>query len=172
MFTVSCRDSRPQTPSEKAQTGAAYDWLRPLATLQEEPLDRLRILLADDHPDFLAVAARLLESEFEVIQTVGDGLALIDEAARLEPDAVVLDISMPGLNGIEAVRHLKAAGSRAKVVFLTVHADEDYVRAALAAGSQGYVVKSRIASDLLLALREALAGREFVSPSISQERAD
>lgn len=83
---------------------------------------------------------------------------------------MVLDISMPVLNGIEAARQLKAAGAWAKVVFLTVHRDLDYVLAALAAGAQGYVVKSRPASDLLLALREALAGRSFVSPSISPER--
>jgi DNA-binding NarL/FixJ family response regulator len=133
-------------------------------------LDRARVLLADDHQDFLAAAARLLEPEFEVVQTVGDGQRLVDEAARLEPDVLVLDISMPVLNGIEAARQLRGAGSRAKIVFLTVHQDPDYVRGALAAGALGYVVKSRLASDLPLALREALAGRSFVSPSISQER--
>jgi DNA-binding NarL/FixJ family response regulator len=132
-------------------------------------LDRIRVLLADDHHDFLAAAARLLEPEFEVVQTVGDGQALLAEAARLEPDVLVLDISMPVLNGIEAARRLRGAGSRAKVVFLTVHQDPDYVRGALAAGALGYVVKSRLVSDLALALREALAGRSFVSPSISLE---
>jgi DNA-binding NarL/FixJ family response regulator len=133
-------------------------------------LNRARVLLADDHQDFLAVAVRLLAAEFEVVKTVGDGQTLLDEAARLEPDVLVLDISMPVLNGIEAARQLKAAGSRAKLVFLTVHGDPDYVRAALAAGAQGYVAKSRLASDLRLALREALAGRSFVSPSLPCER--
>ena len=128
-----------------------------------------RVLLADDHPDFLAVAARLLEGEYEVVQAVGDGESLLHEAAHLRPEIVVLDISMPGLNGIEAARRLKAAGGAAAVVFLTVHSDPDYVRAALAAGARGYVVKSRLASDLLPALREALAGRSFVSPSIRLE---
>ena len=82
---------------------------------------------------------------------------------------LVLDISMPVLNGIEAARRLKAAGFRAKIVVLTVHEDEDYLRAALAAGADGYVVKSRLARDLPLALREALAGRTFVSRFISSE---
>jgi DNA-binding NarL/FixJ family response regulator len=130
-------------------------------------LDRIRVLLADDHQDFLAVATRLLEPEFDVVKTVGNGRAVLDEAARLQPDVLVLDISMPVLNGIEAARRLKAAGCGAKIVFLTVHGDADYVRAALGAGAHGYVVKCRLASDLLPALREALAGRSFVSPSVS-----
>jgi DNA-binding NarL/FixJ family response regulator len=126
-------------------------------------------LLADDHEDFLAVAARLLAEEFEVVNKVGDGQALLGEAARLEPDVLVLDISMPVLSGIEAARRLQAAGCRARIIFLTVHDDPDYVRAAFAAGALGYVVKCRLASDLLFALREVLAGRSFVSPSISLE---
>ncbi len=129
-------------------------------------MDRPRVLLADDHPDFVAVAARLLEGEYEVVGTAGDGESVLREAARLRPDLTVLDISMPGLNGIEAARRLRAAGDAPAIVFLTVHSDPDYVRAALAAGAVGYVVKSHIASDLLPGLREALAGRSFVSPSI------
>ena len=130
-------------------------------------MDRTSVLLADDHGDFLATAVRHLEPHFEVLRAVTDGQALLDEAARLGPDIVVLDISMPPLNGIEAARRLKAAGSPARIVFLTMHADPDYVRAALATGALGYVVKSRLAPDLLPSIREALAGRSFVSPSIS-----
>ena len=141
--------------------------LSPSETLKDEHLDRVRVLLADDHKNFLAAATRLLQPEFEVIKTVGDGQALLEEAASLEPDIVVLDISMPVLNGIEAARQLRAAGSRAKIVFLTVHRDPDYVRAALAVGALGYVTKCQLATDLLLALREAQAGRSFISPSIS-----
>jgi DNA-binding NarL/FixJ family response regulator len=133
-------------------------------------LDPVRVLLADDHEDFLAVAARLLESEFNVVKTVVDGQELLDEATRLEPDVLVLDISMPVLNGIEAARQLKAAGCKARIVFLTMHQDPDYVRTAREAGGLGYVVKSRLVSDLRLALREALAGRPFVSPAIDPER--
>ncbi len=129
---------------------------------------RVSVLLADDHGDFLAAVARHLEPHFEVIKTVGNGQALLDEAARLEPDVVVLDISMPVLNGIEAARKLKATGSSARIVFLTVHADLDYVSAAFGTGALGYVLKSELASDLLPCLREALVGRSFVSPSITR----
>jgi DNA-binding NarL/FixJ family response regulator len=132
-------------------------------------LNRARVLLADDNEDFLAVAARLLEPEFEVVKTVGDGQALIDQAAILEPDLLLLDISMPVLSGIEAARQLKAAGSNAKIVFLTVQEDPTYLRSALATGALGYVVKSRLACDLVTAVREALAGRSFVSRCMSVE---
>ncbi len=128
----------------------------------------MSVLLADDHGDFLAAVARHLEPHFEVLKTVGNGQALVDEATRLEPDVVVLDISMPVLNGIEAARKLKATGSSARIVFLTVHADPDYVNAAFGTGALGYVLKSGLASDLLPCLKEALVGRSFVSPSIAQ----
>jgi DNA-binding NarL/FixJ family response regulator len=132
-------------------------------------LKRARLLLADDHEEFLAVEARLLEPEFEVIATARDGQAALEETARLGPDALILDISMPVLGGFEAARLLRAAGSCVKIVFLTVHGDPDYVRAGLAVGVSGYVVKSRLASDLVPALRAALAGQTFVSPSIPLE---
>src|SRR4029077_16259548 len=93
-------------------------------------LTSVRVLLADDHQSFLTVVTRLLQPEFEVVTTVGDGEALIVEAATLVPDGIVLGMSMPKLNGIEAARRLKAAGSTAKIVFLTVHEDLDYVRGA------------------------------------------
>src|SRR5262249_19342764 len=101
-----------------------------------------RVLLADDHAEFLGVVARHLEPHFDVVRTVDNGLAMLDEATRLEPDVVVTDISMPGLNGIEAAGKLKETGSRAKIVFLTVHADREYVLAALGAGAVGFVLKS------------------------------
>jgi DNA-binding NarL/FixJ family response regulator len=129
------------------------------------------VLLADDHEDFLEVVVRLLEPHFDVVRVVGDGEAALVEAAKLHPDFLVLDISMPVLSGIEAARQLQAAGSSTKIVFLTVHDDPDYARAALAAGALGYVVKCRLAADLLSALREAVANRPFVSPSISLEEA-
>jgi DNA-binding NarL/FixJ family response regulator len=129
-------------------------------------LDKARILLADDHPEFLAMTVRLLQGEFHVLKTLGDAQAVVDEAAALNPDLVVLDISMPGLNGIEAALRLRASGSNAKVVFLTVHRDPDYLQSALAVGALGYVVKDRLASDLVPALHEALAGRQFISGSL------
>src|SRR5262245_56846361 len=128
-----------------------------------------RVLLADDHREFLGVVARHLRPHFDVIQTVGNGQAMLEQAARLEPDVVVLDISMPMLNGIEAARKLRATGSRAKIVFLTVHADRDYVRAALGAGAAGYVLKSELAADLLACLSHTEASGPFVSPSLRWE---
>jgi DNA-binding NarL/FixJ family response regulator len=132
----------------------------------------IRVLLADDHANFRAIVMHVLQSEVEVVKTVGDGQAVFDEATRLDPDLLILDITMPILNGIEAVRKLRAAGFKGKIIFLTVHPDPDYVRAAHAAGAQGYVVKSRLASDLLLALREVLAGKLFVSPNLIHANSD
>jgi DNA-binding NarL/FixJ family response regulator len=131
-------------------------------------LKRARIILVDDHPELLALTVGLLESEFEVLKTFPSGKAMLDEVPLLEPDLFVMDITMPGLNGIEAARKLKASGSSAKIVFLTVHEDEDYIRSALATGALGYVVKHRLASDLIPAMREALAGRRFVSSVLVQ----
>jgi DNA-binding NarL/FixJ family response regulator len=130
-------------------------------------LERPRVLLADDQPEFLAVATRLLESEFEVVKTVGDGQRLVEETPHHQPDLLVLDISMPVVNGIDAARRLRSAGCVAKIVFLTVHREPEYVEAGFAAGARGYVIKSRLVSDLPLALREVLAGRSFVSPSLA-----
>jgi DNA-binding NarL/FixJ family response regulator len=133
-------------------------------------LERARILLADDHAEFLSLVTRLIESEFDVVKTLENGQAVVDQFEELDPDLVVLDISMPGLNGIEVAQRLRAADGDAKVVFLTVHEDPDYLRSALAAGALGYVVKDRLASDLIPALRAALAGRRFISSSTPQEQ--
>ena len=123
----------------------------------------VRVMLADDHREFLACTTKLLERDFEVVGAVGDGQALVDDAVRLAPDIVVLDISMPGLNGFEAAQRLQAAGSTAKLIFLTIHQDEEFVSAARAVGARGYVVKRRLATDLLAALREVHSGRSFFS---------
>jgi len=124
-----------------------------------------RLLLADDHPALLGQIARLLAGEFEIVGTVSNGLDLIEAAARLDPDLVVLDITMPGLDGIEGARRLRQTGCRAKIVFLTVHDDADYVRAGMEAGGMGYVVKARLAADLIPALRKAQTGSCFISPA-------
>ena len=126
---------------------------------------RARILLADDHKEIRDRAVRLLEPEFEVVGTVADGNALVKAWAQLKPDVCVLDISMPGLGGIEAAIKLRENGSQARIVFLTVNEDSDFVRAALRTGALGYVVKSRMASDLCPAINGAIRGRLFVSPS-------
>lgn len=127
-------------------------------------MKRVRILLADDHREMLKRVVHLLQSEFEVIGAVNDGQALLEAASKLRPDVVVLDISMPVMNGLEAVDRLKEAGSKAKVVFLTVYEDPDFVHESLAKGALCYVVKPRLTSDLVPAIKEALANRSFVSP--------
>jgi DNA-binding NarL/FixJ family response regulator len=131
--------------------------------------ERPRVLLADDHPAVLALTAVALAGQCFVVGSVGDGRALLAEAERLHPDVIVLDITMPRLDGIEAARQLRRSHRPARLVFLTVHEDADFARAALDAGGLGYVVKARLASDLLPAIRAALADRRFISPTISLE---
>jgi DNA-binding NarL/FixJ family response regulator len=128
----------------------------------------VRILLADDHPDFPEMEERLLEPEFEVIGKVRNGQAMFEEAMRLKPDVIVTDISMPILNGIEAADRLKESGCNSRIVFLTVHSDPDFVRRCLSSGALGYVAKSRIAIELVPAIREALEGNIFVSRHLSR----
>ncbi len=131
-----------------------------------EAMKRPRILLADDHKEMRDRVARYLEVEFDVVEAVADGRTLLDAAARLNPDVCLLDISMPALNGIETAMQLKQRGSRAKVLFLTIHEDVDFLEAALRTGASGYVLKRRMASDLRPAIRDALAGKTFISSSI------
>jgi DNA-binding NarL/FixJ family response regulator len=126
---------------------------------------RARILLADDHKEIRDRAVRLLEPEFEVVGMVADGNALLKASVQMKPDVCVIDISMPQLNGIEAAIRLRETGSEARIVFLTVNEDSDFVRAALRTGALGYVVKSRMASDLCAAVNGAISGHLFVSPS-------
>lgn len=125
---------------------------------------RARILVADDHKDIREKVMQQLEPEFEVVGAVGDGNALLEAAPQMKPDVCVVDIGMPIMSGIEAATQMRASGSLAKIVFLTVHEDPDFLQAALDTGALGYVVKSRLATDLCPAIRGALAGRVFVSP--------
>jgi DNA-binding NarL/FixJ family response regulator len=130
---------------------------------------RPRVLLADDHPAMLALTATALAGEYLVIGSVADGRALLAEAERLHPDVIVLDITMPRLDGIQAAGELLRLDRAVRLVFLTIHEDADFARAALDAGGLGYVVKARLASDLLPAIRAALVGCRFISPTISLE---
>ena len=113
-----------------------------------------------------AAARRILEPEFEVVGTVDDGQAVLEATKSLNPDVLVLDISMGVMSGLEAARLLRRIGSTAKIVFLTVHNDQDFVEEAFSAGAVGYVIKPRLGTDLLVAVREALIGHRFVSPDL------
>lgn len=126
------------------------------------------MLLADDHGLVLARVLSLLESSFEVVGTANNGRDLLAEAQRLHPDVIVLDITMPILTGIEAAHELREAGSMVKLVFLTVNEDAAFVRACFAAGALGYVKKSRLGTDLIPAINDALSGRCFISPSVTR----
>jgi len=128
---------------------------------------RPRVLVADDHHAMLDSLVRLLSSEFEIVATVTDGLSAVTAAARLQPDVLILDIAMPGLNGIAAAARLKESGSTAKVVFVTNLHDREFVQESLALGNVGFVVKDRLVADLLPAIRAVLAGQSFVSPSVA-----
>ena len=124
----------------------------------------MRILLADDHLRLLDVVASILEPAFEIVGREGNGRALVEAAAKLRPDVIVTDISMPILNGIEAANTLRDSGSTSRIIFLTVHRDPDFIKACFAAGALGYVSKHRVTTDLLSAIQEALVGHSFVSP--------
>jgi|SRR5271157_623751 len=127
-----------------------------------------RILLADDHNAILKTIASLLVPRFEIVGIVSNGAELISEAMRLQPDVVITDITMPVLNGIDAFHELREKGCTAKFIFLTVHHDAEFVNACLAEGAMGYVVKSRMNSELVPAIDGALAGLRFVSPGIAR----
>ncbi len=132
-------------------------------------MKRARVLLADDHKIVAAGLKGILEPEFELVGTVQDGRALLKAARELRPDVIVVDISMPLLNGIEAVRQLKKANDRPKVVFLTMHPDVTYATRAFEAGASGFVLKHSAPAELVTAIREALQGRTYVTPMIAGE---
>lgn len=125
------------------------------------------MLLLDDHPAVLRQVPQLLPREFEVVAALENGTGLSAAVAQHQPDLIVMDITLPGASGIELASRLRSAGNDSRVVFLTVNDDAEYARAGFAAGGRGYIVKSRLATDLLPALEAALAGRRFVSPGVA-----
>jgi DNA-binding NarL/FixJ family response regulator len=126
-----------------------------------------RVVLADDHQEVFERVAKLLEGKFDVVAAVENGLRVIEVVAKLNPDLVVLDISMPVLDGIETAR-LRASGYSGRVIFLTALEDCDFVAAAFSVGAFGYVVKSRLVTDLVPAIQRALQGQFFCSQFRSQ----
>lgn len=124
---------------------------------------KYRVLLADDNTAILNRVTTILSPEFDVVGRVTDGQALVEATVRLQPDLVVVDISMPNLNGLQAVEQLVGVFSAARIVFMTVHTDSDFAAAAFRAG---FVAKARLTLDLIPALKMALARQRFVSPGI------
>ena len=132
-------------------------------------MTRARVLLADDHRIVADGLRGLLEPEFELVGSVEDGRAMVATANELNPDVVVADISMPLLNGIEAAQQLRKSGSKAKVIFLTMHPDVMYAMRAFDAGAAGFVLKHSAASELVNAIREVLEGRTYITPLLAKE---
>jgi DNA-binding NarL/FixJ family response regulator len=129
-------------------------------------MSRPRILLADDHTMFAQGLQSLLEDEFELVGTVADGQALVETAHQHDPDVIVVDISMPRLNGFDAVRQLKKEGISARIIFLTMHMDDSLIAEAFRCGASGYVLKHSAGEDLVSAIRQVLAGHEYVTPLV------
>ena len=126
-----------------------------------------RVLLADDHKIMIEGLKDLLDGEFEIVGSVEDGRALVEQASTLHPDVIVTDISMPQLNGIEAARQIKKTGKNIKIVFLTMHPDVTYAANAFEAGASGFVLKHSASSELITAIHEAIKGRTYVTPLIA-----
>jgi DNA-binding NarL/FixJ family response regulator len=130
-----------------------------------------RVVLADDLASVLSAIAKLLEGSFEIVAKANDGMNALEAILVMDPDLAVLDISMPGMSGIEVARELQSRRTNVKIVFLTVHEDADILATCVDAGALGYVVKVLMETDLVLAMNEALAGRKFVSRFSSQQEA-
>jgi DNA-binding NarL/FixJ family response regulator len=128
-----------------------------------------RVLLADDHRLVAEGLRSLLADEFELVDIVEDGRALVKAARELNPDVIVADISMPHLNGIDALAQLKQDNPQVRVVFLTMHRNPAYARRALQAGALGFVLKHSAPAELVLAVRAALQGRTFIAPELAAE---
>ena len=131
-------------------------------------MTRPRILMADDHSLMLAGLRKLVEEEGDVVGAVGDGRALVEEAQKLRPDIILLDISMPLLNGLDAARQLTKLVPDSKLIFLTMHATPTYVTEAFKAGASGYLVKQSAAAELKQAIQAVLKGQHYMTPSVTK----
>ncbi|MCH8202799.1 MAG: response regulator transcription factor [Proteobacteria bacterium] len=129
---------------------------------------RSTVLLADDHRMLLDAFTKVLEPEFEIIGTVEDGRELLDLAVELKPDVIVLDISMPLLNGLAACERLRKSVPGTKLIFLTVNENPEIVAEAFRLGANGYLLKKSAASELVEAIRQVLLGRTYVTPLVTQ----
>ena len=130
---------------------------------------RPRVLLADDHLIVAEALKSLLAPEFDLVGVVEDGRALVEAAGKLRPDVIVADVTMPHLNGIDALVQLRQSGDRVPVVFLTMHRDVSFARRALDAGASGFVLKHSAPAELLSALRAALEGKTYLTPQLAAE---
>jgi DNA-binding NarL/FixJ family response regulator len=131
-------------------------------------MKRVTVLLADDHSIVIEGLRRVLDPIFTVIGAVQDGRALVVAARELAPDVVVADVSMPVLNGIDAARQIRQANPHVKILFFSMHSDVVYAAAAVQAGGSAYVLKSSAGTEIVTAIREVLAGRTYVTPTVDR----
>lgn len=130
---------------------------------------RARVLLADDHVMVADGLARLISDVADLVGKVTDGSRLVEEATRLRPDIVVSDITMPGMSGIDAMRRLKAEGSKARFIFITIHTDASLAAEAMRSGASGYVLKEAAGEELLDAIQAVMSGRVYLTPLITRD---
>jgi two-component system nitrate/nitrite response regulator NarL len=131
---------------------------------------KIRVVLADDHKQMIATVRQILGEQFEIVSAVEDGRQAVDAVLTLKPDVLVIDISMPVLNGFQAAKRLQTANSRPKIIFLTVFEGREFVDAAFCAGASGYVNKVRVSSDLIPAIHAAMLGGTFISAPVAMQR--
>jgi DNA-binding NarL/FixJ family response regulator len=132
-------------------------------------MQRIRLLLADDHMLFSEGLQSLLREEFELLGSVGNGKELVEATHRLNPEVILVDISMPVLNGFDAVRRIRKEGNSAKVIFLTMHDDETLVAEAFRCGGSGYVLKQAAGEELITAIREVAQGNNYLTPLVTSK---
>jgi DNA-binding NarL/FixJ family response regulator len=149
-----------------------YQWSFPLlfhSASSEGLVPRTTILLADDNSAILTYVGRMIEKEidYRVVGAISDGATVVRECLHLKPSVIILDISMGEFCGLDIARQLRDSGCRAKIIFLTVHDDAGYLKAAMDAGGSAYVVKSRLSLDLFSAISAVLSNKLFVSVSLS-----
>ena len=134
-------------------------------------MERIRLLIADDHVMFAQGLESLLRDEFDLVGMAGNGEELVEGALRLNPDVILVDISMPVLNGFDAVRRIKASGSETKIIFLTMHDDATLLSEAFRCGASGYILKQAAGEELVNAIREVAQGNNYVSPLVTDRPA-
>lgn len=130
-------------------------------------MKRIRLLIADDHVMFAQGLESLLRDEFDLVGMAGNGEELVEGALRLNPDVILVDISMPVLNGFDAVRRIKASGSETRIIFLTMHDDATLLSEAFRCGASGYILKQAAGEELVNAIKEVAQGNNYVSPLVT-----
>lgn len=130
-------------------------------------MKRVRLLIADDHVMFTQGLESLLRDEFDLIGMAGNGEELVEATLKLEPDVILVDISMPVLNGFDAVRRVRESGNKAKIIFLTMHDDTSLLAEAFRCGASGYILKQAAGEELVNAIREVAQGNNYISPLVT-----